>query len=85
MSSSVHQKISVSLPPELVRYADEYEKSHGLKSRSDVLAQALLMLRQRELEESYRQMREDYQLRREDMFDANSGEGLEPSDGREWL
>jgi metal-responsive CopG/Arc/MetJ family transcriptional regulator len=47
------QKISISLPPEMVVFLDHYQNSTGCRSRSQVISEALQLLRLRELEEAY--------------------------------
>jgi antitoxin ParD1/3/4 len=48
------EKLSVSLPPSLVEFIENYKLSKGCKSRSQVIEEALELLRNRELEEAYR-------------------------------
>jgi metal-responsive CopG/Arc/MetJ family transcriptional regulator len=84
MQSNQHQKISVSLPPELIKYADQYEQIHGLKSRSDVLAKALWALREQELIESYRQATKDHLENPDPFLEVGVNDGLEPSTEDTW-
>lgn len=53
-----NQKVTISLPDELLRYADEYKESHGL-NRSEVFSLALKTLREQELIEGYKAMAKD--------------------------
>lgn len=46
-------KLSVSLPDGDVAFLDSYAKAHGLRSRSDVVQEALALLRARELGTDY--------------------------------
>lgn len=48
------EKLSISLPPSLVEFIKNYKQSKGCKSRSQVIEEALELLRNRELEEAYR-------------------------------
>ncbi|OKH55538.1 CopG family transcriptional regulator [Calothrix sp. HK-06] len=48
------EKLSISLPPSLVEFIENYKMSKGCKSRSQVIEEALELLRNRELEEAYR-------------------------------
>lgn len=48
------EKLSISLPPSLVEFIESYKVSKGCKSRSQVIEEALELLRNRELEEAYR-------------------------------
>ena len=47
-------KLSVSLPDSLAGFVENYRKSRGLKSRSQVFEEAVKLLRSRELESAYR-------------------------------
>jgi antitoxin ParD1/3/4 len=77
-------KVSISLPEELLAYAECYRQTHGLSSRSEVLAQALRVLREAELAEGYRELAVEYRERRDPLVDALGAEGLEPSDETTW-
>ncbi len=79
-----NQKVSISLPDDLLAYAERYRQSHGLSSRSEVLVQALRVLREAELAEGYRALAADYQARHDPLVDALGAEGLEPSDETNW-
>jgi antitoxin ParD1/3/4 len=48
------EKVSVSLPQSLMQFVEEYKISHQRKSRSQVVEEALTLLRERELEAAYR-------------------------------
>lgn len=47
------EKLSVSLPTGLVGFIEQYRATYALKSRSQVIGEALELLRQRELETAY--------------------------------
>ncbi|MBD2595143.1 CopG family transcriptional regulator [Nostoc spongiaeforme FACHB-130] len=49
------EKLSISLPLNLVEFIENYKLNKGCKSRSQVIEQALELLRNQELEEAYRQ------------------------------
>ncbi len=49
------EKLSVSLPLSLVQFIESYKTAHHYKSRSQVIQEALELLRQRELETAYQQ------------------------------
>jgi Arc/MetJ-type ribon-helix-helix transcriptional regulator len=49
------EKLSISLPPSLVEFIENYKLNKGCKSRSQVIEEALELLRNQELEEAYRQ------------------------------
>jgi antitoxin ParD1/3/4 len=46
-------KISVSLEGQLLDFLSAYQASHQIRSKSEVVAQALILLRDRQLEEQY--------------------------------
>ncbi|MEX2523539.1 MAG: ribbon-helix-helix protein, CopG family [Gammaproteobacteria bacterium] len=48
------QKLSISLPESSADFIEQYRRTHSIKSRSEVIEQALQLLRQRELERAYR-------------------------------
>lgn len=48
------QKISISLPPSLITFIEHYKVAKGCQSRSSVIYEALQLLRDRELEQAYR-------------------------------
>ena len=53
------EKLSISLPAQSVQFVERYRKAHALKSRSQVIEQALRLLRERELEADYRDAASD--------------------------
>lgn len=77
MSSSTNQKVTVSLPPDALAYAERYQKEHGLATRSEVLALALRLLRERELEAGYRALSQDYLKETDPLLDSGLEETLE--------
>jgi metal-responsive CopG/Arc/MetJ family transcriptional regulator len=48
------EKVSISLPPALLDFVEEYRIARGIKSRSQVIEDALYVLRERELELAYK-------------------------------
>lgn len=78
-------KISVSLPRELLEYAERYQLEHNLASRSEVIALAVRALREHELTEAYRALAEEYRQRPDPLLELGIADGLEQSDGSEWL
>ena len=81
---SQSQKVSVSLPEELLEYAESYRRAHKLPSRSEVLVRALKALRDDELAEAYKGLAADYRDGADPLADAVGVEGLEPSDETSW-
>jgi metal-responsive CopG/Arc/MetJ family transcriptional regulator len=51
MKKTPGKRITLSLYPEQMRYLEQYQKEHGLSSRSAVVEAAFKALRERELEE----------------------------------
>ena len=66
------ERISVSLPTPLVRFLERYQVSHAVKTRSEVLERAVLLLRQENLIEEYRQST----LENDPAWDVTAGDGL---------
>ena len=86
MQSSLNQKISISLPPEILEFAERYTIEHQLSSRSDFFVEAAKALRERELSEGYLAFEREYTAHPERFRSLEAGSnGLEPSDGSEWL
>ncbi len=53
-----NRKLTVSLPENVINYADRYRLEHDLPSRSEVLVLALNRLREQELAKGYKAMAE---------------------------
>ena len=49
------QKLSISIPLELMRFIEHYQTVNKCKSRSHVIEKALILLQEKELEFAYRQ------------------------------
>jgi len=49
------EKLSISLSPDLVQFIENYKLAKGCKSRSQVIEQALELLRNQELEAAYQE------------------------------
>lgn len=83
---SQSQKVSVSLPDDLLAYTERYQQAHGLSSRSEVVVRALKTLREAELAEGYRALAAEYEERPDLLTDTigTEGQGLEPSDETSW-
>ena len=84
MVQNPNQKISISLSPDLLRYAEAYQKAHGLSSRSEVITHAMKALRERELLEGYQAMAEDYKHNPDPLVEMGVNDGLEPSSEDDW-
>ena len=69
-------RISATLSSDLTAYLDKYQQEHGLDSRSAALAAAVRALRDRELEEAYRELGEA-QRRGLESYPPDNTDGLE--------
>ena len=83
-NASNHQKISISLPQELIRYAETYQEKHGLPSRSDVIAEAMKALREKELAHAYRAWAAEQTTHPDPLLELGTDDGLEPSTEHDW-
>lgn len=84
MISSNNKKISVSLTDELLAYAESYQQQYKLKSRSEVISEAIRALRERELIVDYKAMAQDLRQLSDLYIDSDIAEGLEPSTEENW-
>lgn len=80
-SSMATEKISVSLPSELLDYVDEYGRQNEITSRSHVLAKAISALRKEELVSSYQQSAREAI---DPLLEADPSDGLQPSTADDW-
>jgi len=67
------QKVSVSIPQQLFDFIEEYQESHHYASRSQVIADALTVLREKQLEAYYLAAEKEI----DEDFDATAFDGLE--------
>ena len=67
------EKLSISLPPVLSHFVEEYQLAHDCKSRSEVMQTALKLLQQKELEGLYRKASHEI----DPLFDITANDGLE--------
>ncbi|WP_034341781.1 ribbon-helix-helix domain-containing protein [Deinococcus misasensis] len=77
-------KFSVSLPRPMMDYLEQYQHTHELPSRSEVLFEALKALREKELAEGYRLEAEEHSKNLLLMLEGTLNDGLETSDGIDW-
>jgi antitoxin ParD1/3/4 len=68
-------KLSVSIPEELVEFAEKYRRTRGLRSRSQVFEEALRLLRSRDLESAYRDASADDEKANRD-WESTVSDGL---------
>lgn len=66
------EKLSISIPASSLKFVEAYRKSHALKSRSEVIEQAITLLRERELETAYRESAREQTTE----YDVTSSDGL---------
>ena len=75
-SMSYATRISATLPTELSRFLDDYQKRHGLDTRSAALAEAVRALQTSELEAAYRDLG-TAQAEGLELYPADNVDGLE--------
>jgi Arc/MetJ-type ribon-helix-helix transcriptional regulator len=80
----IPKKISVSLPKELLRYAEQYAAVQRLASRSEVLSEAIRALRERELARGYRELAEEYLVDPDPLLDSDLADRIEPGSEENW-
>ncbi|MCY1701802.1 ribbon-helix-helix domain-containing protein [Deinococcus sp. SL84] len=78
------ERMSISLPPDIARYIKDYQQAHNLESRSEAFVKAIQALREQELAEQYAALASENDPDRTLFLEGNT-DGLEPSDGSEWL
>lgn len=66
------ERVSVSLPIPLVRFLERYQADHAVKTRSEVVERALLLLREQNLIEQYRQSA----LENDPVWEVTAADGL---------
>lgn len=70
-------KISVSLEEALLAFLSHYQETYQVRSKSEVIAQALTLLRERELETQYADALAEWQASGEaEVWKAVVGDGL---------
>ena len=73
-------KLSVSLPEEDVEFLDGYASTHGVRSRSAALQQAIALLRAHALADSYEQAWSEWNAGPDaPLWEAVAADGLEGS------
>ncbi|ADI14126.1 ribbon-helix-helix domain-containing protein [Truepera radiovictrix] len=76
--------ISARVDEVLLRYLDSYQRAHALKSRSEVLEQAIKALRERELSGQYAQAMAEWDASGDaELWDQTAGDGLLTKDAHE--
>ncbi len=67
------EKLSISLPKSLVQFVEGYRVAHQRKSRSQVIEEALQLLREQELERAYREASQEV----DPDWEVTVGDGLD--------
>jgi len=67
------EKLSISLPKSLVQFMESYRVAHQCKSRSQVIEEALQLLREQELERAYREASQEV----DQNWEVTVGDGLD--------
>ena len=67
------EKLSISLPKSLVQFVEGYRVTHQRKSRSQVIEEALQLLREKELERAYREASQEV----DPDWEVTVGDGLD--------
>ena len=67
------QKISISLPQQQCEFIETYLADHHLKSRSEVIKEALYLLQQKQLETYYSEANQNIDL----AYDNTTFDGLD--------
>ena len=67
------EKISISISPSLAVFIDSYKNSKNCKSRSQVIEEALTLLREKDLENAYREASKEV----ESEWEIVAGDGLD--------
>lgn len=72
-------KLSISLEEPLVAFLGKYQRTHAVRSKSEVIAEAVRLLRERELEHQYAAAFEEWTASGDAaLWEAASGDGLGP-------
>ena len=84
MTYDTTQRMTISLPPDAARYLEQYQQANHLSSRSEAVLKAIQALRTQQLAEEYTALSREHDPERA-AFLQGFTDGLEPSDGKEWL
>ncbi len=72
------QKLSISIPSNLLSFAEEFQQSHQLESRSEVIVRALELLREQELRQAYRDAAAEWEASGDaQLWENTVGDGIE--------
>lgn len=70
------QKLSISLPQQQCEFIESYLITHHLKSRSEVIKEALYLLQQKQLEVYYEEANQEVDV----AYEGTSLDGLEENE-----
>jgi antitoxin ParD1/3/4 len=71
------EKLSISLEEPLVAFLGKYQATHAVRSKSEVIAEAVRLLREKELEAQYAAAFEEWEASGDaELWDAVVGDGL---------
>ena len=84
MTSDPAQRMTISLPPDAAHYLEQYQQAHHLSSRSEAVLKAVQALRDQQLAADYAALAREDNPERARFLEGNT-DGLEPSDGSEWI
>lgn len=72
------QRFTVSVEKELAEFLESYQKHHRVASRSEVIAKAIKLLRERELGRAYYEAGLEWEQNEDaKLWEKASGDGLE--------
>lgn len=75
-------KLSVSLDSPIAAFVEQYQREHGLRTKSEVVSLALELLRERELEAQYAAAWQEWKGSGEaEVWDVTAGDGLKTRGG----
>ncbi len=70
-------KLSISVDRNWIQFIDNYRKTHHVRSKSEVIEQALKLLKHAELREQYKDAYQEwFNSSEESVWDAVSGDGI---------
>lgn len=78
------QNVNLRLPGYLLAYLEQYQKQHGLSSRTEVIIKAIQTLREQELIEGYKALSRESRRKPDPLAQKPSRDGLEPSSEEDW-
>lgn len=75
ISSMTIAKLSVSIDSQLLSFLEGYQEAHQVKSKSEVISEALRLLRERELQSQYAAAMQEWKQEAE-VWEVVAGDGL---------